>query len=54
MSPEEAVKALDEIQPGDPEESHGRADGILLASVPPEVAEAYHRAVEREGRWWYA
>ena len=54
MTPEEAVAALDAIKPGDPESSHTAADGILLAVVPPEVADAFDRAEARDGGWWWA
>ena len=49
----EAVAALDAINSGDPEAAHGEADAILLAAVPPEVAEAYRRLVDRCD-WWAA
>jgi hypothetical protein len=62
MTPDEAVAAIDAInnfpdgrqatwQDGDPEDFHGEADEILLATVPVEVADAYRRL---QGRcaWW--
>ena len=52
--PEEAVVALDAIAAGDNEVAHGSADDILLAVAPPEVAEAWRRAEERVGGFWYA
>lgn len=47
-----AVEALDAIDgDSDPEDAHGKADAALLAAVPPSVAAAYKRLVER-ARWW--
>lgn len=54
LTPEEAVAALDAIQPGDAEANHGEAESILLRVVPVEVAEAYGRAEDRDRGWWYA
>lgn len=52
MTPEEAVEALDAIDPkGDPERAHDEADRILLHTVPQEVREAYQRVVSRSP-WW--
>lgn len=50
----EAVRDLDAITPGDEEANHGTADAILLRFVPTEVREAWERAEERDGGWWYA
>jgi hypothetical protein len=54
MTAEEAVAAFDAMPAGDAEGNHGEADSILLRVVPPEVAEAYHRAEWRDAGWWYA
>ena len=54
MSIEDAVAALDAINTADPEEAHCDADRVLLEFVPVEVQEAYARAVQRAGDWWYA
>ncbi len=54
MSPEDAVRALEAIKPGDPEYAHSEADDILLASAVPKVRQAYDAAIERTGPWWYA
>lgn len=56
MNAQEAVEALDALGPQnanreDPEMWHSRADGILLAVVPAEVAAAYEALVERSP-WW--
>ena len=52
MNPATAVAKLDAIDGGrDPEGAHGEADKILLRMVPPEVAAAYRRLVDR-ARWW--
>lgn len=51
MDASEAVARLDAIVPGDPESAHDEADDVLLALVPPEVAEAYRRLVGRSP-WW--
>jgi len=53
MTPDEAVRALDEIDARDPESAHGLADQVLLLIAPPQVAEAYLRLVERSS-WWAA
>ena len=47
-----AVAELDAIDgPADPERAHDQADEVLLRVVPPEVAEAYRRLVDRSP-WW--
>jgi hypothetical protein len=51
MSPETAVATLDGMAGQDPEADHGDADQVLLAVVPPEVAAAYERLVDRAA-WW--
>ena len=56
MTPEEAVKALDELEGGDNEAMHLYADQVLLDLIKslghPEVAEAFNRADERVGLWY--
>lgn len=53
MTETEAIAALDAIN-GDPETMHVKADEVLLKFVPPAIREAYERAVERSGDWWFA
>jgi len=49
---DEALAALDAIDGDrDPEGAHAEADRVLLSAVPPKVADAYRRLVERN-RWW--
>ena len=45
------VRELDAMTGEDPEAEHGRADEILLAAAPADVAGAYRRAAERSP-WW--
>lgn len=54
LTPEQAIAELDAIQAGDGEANHSRADGILLRTVPVEVEEAWQRAHDRDGEWWWA
>jgi len=54
MTIEEAVAKLDTITGGDGEGAHCHADEVLLAMVPPEVADAYRRLEERADFWAYA
>lgn len=49
----EAISMLDKLN-SDPETAHYAADEIVLAVVSQEVKDAYERAVERAGGWWYA
>lgn len=49
----EAVAVLDRLTADDPEKDHSIADAVLLDAVPPEVAAAYRRLVDRAG-WWGA
>lgn len=58
MTTEEAVAALDALTGDDPCGDHEEADEILLAMVPVEVRDAYHRLSgdhwNQDGRadWW--
>lgn len=54
MNDEEAIAALDAIKPGDPEGAHSDADDALLALVSDAVRDAWIRARERVGGFWYA
>lgn len=54
LTPDEAVRKLDAIKPGDKEVNHGYADDVVLSVVPDEVREAYCRARKRDGGWWWA
>jgi hypothetical protein len=54
LSEAEVVAALDAIEPGDKECAHGDADDLLVIAAPPAVREAYIRAYERLGGFWYA
>lgn len=47
------VAALDAIN-SDQEIAHCEADALLYKAAPIEVREAYDRALERTGPWWYA
>ena len=51
MSSEGAVKALRSLDAKDPEAAHGRADTILLLSVPPSVRQAY-LDLAAKCEWW--
>ena len=56
MTHEEIAEAIEELDAldGDQESAHGKADDILLNLVPSEVAEAWCRARDRVGGFWYA
>lgn len=51
MSKREAIQQLNALSGGDPDGDHGQADKILLAYVPPDMAAAYDRLVDRAA-WW--
>ena len=53
MNIAEAVAALDAIAGGYDGRAHADADSILQAFVPPEVAAAYDRVIERSDFWAY-
>ena len=56
MTPEQAVAELDRLATehnGDPEAARTLADTVLLATVPPEVCDAYER-VMAACSWWAA
>ena len=53
MDEAEAIAALDRLST-DSEVAHSAADDILVSVVPPKVREAYERAKDRCGGWWYA
>ena len=48
---ETVVEALDAIDSSDPEVAHSKADALILALLPENVANAYERLVTRS-RWW--
>jgi hypothetical protein len=58
MTTAEAVAALDALTGDNPARDHDRADEILLAVVPDEVRDAYHRLsgdhYQEDARtaWW--
>lgn len=54
MTIDEAVAKLDADNGGDGEGAHYNADKVLLATVPPEVADAYRRLMERADFWAHA
>ncbi|MCM0622492.1 hypothetical protein [Nocardioides bruguierae] len=49
--PDSAVARLDRIDGSDPDAAHGTADDVLLTEVPPDVAAAYQRVIDRCS-WW--
>lgn len=54
LTTQEAVAALDAIDPDDPEGAHSEADQVLLSLVDPEVRAALERLVSRSQWWAYA
>lgn len=51
---EVVIDILNSLDGSDPEQDHIVAEGLLYDLAPNAVREAYEKAQERAGGWWWA